>query len=118
MKKYCHRLSRLGLGLCAATTFSAVSASAQTQSEPSRAPGTAPVDPASRNAGDIATLERVLALARERAPEVMVARAEVEASRSVGVGARVSPVLNPYLEVIAERGGRGVTRDLAFTAQL
>jgi cobalt-zinc-cadmium efflux system outer membrane protein len=34
------------------------------------------------------------------------------------VGARVSPLLNPYLEVVAERGGRGVTRDLAFTAQL
>jgi cobalt-zinc-cadmium efflux system outer membrane protein len=63
-------------------------------------------------------LERVLALAKERAPEVAVARAELEASRSVAVGARVSPLQNPYLEVIAERGGRGVTRDVSVTAQL
>ncbi|MGC4064412.1 MAG: TolC family protein [Polyangiaceae bacterium] len=68
--------------------------------------------------GETPTLERVLALASERAPEVAVARAELEASRSVAVGARVLPLQNPYLEVIAERGGKGVTRDVYVTAQL
>lgn len=87
------------MGLYAATTFSTILVSARTQS-------------------DVPTLDRVLALARERAPELMVARAEVEASRSVGVGARVSPLPNPHLEVIAERGGRGVTRDVYIIAQL
>ncbi len=45
-----------------------------------------------------------------------VARAEVEPSRGATVGARVSSILNPYLEVIAERG-RGVTHDIYVTAQ-
>lgn len=68
---------------------------------------------------EIPTLDRVLSLAHERAPEVSAAQAEFEASQSVRVGARVSPVLNPYLEVIGERGMRtGVTRDVYITAQL
>lgn len=69
--------------------------------------------------GETPTLERVLSLARERAPEVTAARAELQASQSAKVGARVSPVLNPYLEVITDRGMRtGVTRDVTLIAQL
>src|SRR5512145_172157 len=68
--------------------------------------------------GDSPTLERILQLARERAPEIVAARAEVEESRAASVGARVSPLLNPYLEVIAERGSRNVTHDVYVTAQL
>lgn len=69
--------------------------------------------------GETPTLERVLSLARERAPEIAAARAELQASQAVKVGARVSPVLNPYLEVIADRGMRtGVTRDVTLVAQL
>jgi len=63
------------------------------------------------------TLARVFSLARERAPEVVVAKAGLEASRSVSVGARLSPLLNPYVEVISEHG-RGVTRDVYVTAQV
>lgn len=84
--------------------------------EPASAIQVAPVD-APPILGDTPTLGQVLALVRERAPEVLVARAELEASRSSGVGARVSPLLNPYIEVVAERGTRGVTRDVFITAQ-
>lgn len=68
--------------------------------------------------GEVPTLERIVQLARERAPEIVAARAAVEESRAATVGARVSPVLNPYLEVIAERGSRNVTQDVYVTAQL
>jgi cobalt-zinc-cadmium efflux system outer membrane protein len=76
-------------------------------------------DPAQHNDRELppATLDQVLAFARQRAPEVLVAQAELTASRASGVGARLAPVLNPYIEVIAERGGRGVTRDVYITAQ-
>ncbi len=81
-------------------------------------PHASPVAAPGGASAEAPTLERVLTLARERAPEVMVAHAELEASRSFVVGARMSSVLNPYLEVIAERGGRGITHDLMVTAQL
>ncbi|HET9954067.1 MAG TPA: TolC family protein [Polyangiaceae bacterium] len=63
------------------------------------------------------SLERVVALAMERAPEVTMGKATVEASRSSLVGARVAPLLNPYLEVVAEQG-RGVNRNVAVTGSL
>jgi hypothetical protein len=69
--------------------------------------------------GETPTLEKVLTLARERAPEITAARAELQASQAAKVGARVSPVLNPYLEVVADRSTRsGITRDVTLTAQL
>jgi outer membrane protein, heavy metal efflux system len=80
-------------------------------------PPAAPTSTSLAPAGEVPTLELVLGLARERAPEVIVGLAEVESSRAATVGARLSPILNPYLEVIAERG-HGVTRDVYVTAQL
>jgi cobalt-zinc-cadmium efflux system outer membrane protein len=112
------KYSRLVLGLFVAITFGTLPSIAQTETNVPPSPTTPVIPSRNSSALDVPTLERVLAFAREQAPEVLIARAEVEASRSVGVGARVSPLLNPYLEVVAERGGRGVTRDLAFTAQL
>jgi cobalt-zinc-cadmium efflux system outer membrane protein len=64
------------------------------------------------------SLERVVALARELAPSVTVARAEVGVSRSAYVGARLGPVANPYLEVLADRGTAGATKDLTIQGQL
>lgn len=93
--------------------------------EPSQSP-VAPPEPAAMDAAERSrepsrvgvTLEEVLRLAKNRAPEMQAARAELTASRAALPGARAPSVLNPYVEVIAERGGRSVTRDVYVTAQL
>jgi cobalt-zinc-cadmium efflux system outer membrane protein len=64
------------------------------------------------------TLARVIALARERAPLVAAARADVAAGRAEQVGARLPPLGNPYLEVTVNRGGMGATRDVAVNGTL
>ncbi len=48
------------------------------------------------------TLTDAVRLAQEHAPEVVTRRAQAQASRSSLVGARLIPVQNPYLEVVAE----------------
>lgn len=102
----------------AATTPTAVTDPASLT--PTSTPGAAKVAAVSLPfEGEAPTLDRVLSLARERAPEITAARAELQASQSAKVGARMSPVLNPYLEVIADRSTRsGITRDVTLTAQL
>ncbi len=50
-----------------------------------------------------ATLPRVVAAARDLAPQVAIGRSVLHASRSALVGARLWPMLNPYLEVTASR---------------
>lgn len=64
------------------------------------------------------TLARVIALAREQAPAVALARADVGVARSTYVGARLGLVGNPYVEVVASRGGNGTTHDVNLAAQL
>jgi cobalt-zinc-cadmium efflux system outer membrane protein len=64
------------------------------------------------------SLERVVSLARELAPAVAVARAELGIGRSAYVGARLGPVANPYLEVLADRGTAGATKDVTIQGQL
>ncbi len=64
------------------------------------------------------SLDRILSMARERAPEVIVAQSELATSRSALVGARLPSVGNPYLEVVAGRGDRGVTRDVELRSNL
>ena len=72
------------------------------------------------NAPEVPTLERVLALAMSRAPELRISQSTVEASRSSLVGARLWPVQNPYVEVVATRGfgGLGQGTNLTGTAWL
>lgn len=63
-------------------------------------------------------LARVVSLARERAPALSRARGQVGVARAGYDGARLSPVANPYLEVQAQRGTAGATRDVALQAAL
>ncbi len=60
----------------------------------------------------VPSLAKVIELTRDRAPAVAVARANVEVSRSALVNARLGPLANPYVEVLADRGSQG-TRDVA-----
>lgn len=64
------------------------------------------------------TLTTALKLARERAPEVLRAELEVEASKGRFVGARLNPLTNPYLELWVDRGAQGVTKDVTVQANL
>ncbi len=66
----------------------------------------------------VPTLARVVELARERAPELARARGDVNAARAGYQGARLSQVANPYLEVQAQHGRNGATRDVAVQASL
>ncbi len=84
--------------------------SAQASSEPAPAP--APSMEA------LPPLERVVALAREMAPTVALARAEVGVGRAAYAGARLGPVANPYLEVLGARGSAGATKDVAIQGSL
>lgn len=63
-------------------------------------------------------LARVLSLSRERAPSIARARGQAAAARAGYDGARLSPVANPYVEVQAQRGSAGATRDVALQASL
>jgi cobalt-zinc-cadmium efflux system outer membrane protein len=81
----------------------------------------APVQSSAKSKGlDLgpASLERVVTLAREHAPQVVVASSELETSRSAMVGARLPPLANPYMEFVAGRGNAGVTRDVEFKSTL
>lgn len=74
------------------------------------------VPPAPVAAPAIPTLSRVIALARERAPSVAAAREDVAVSRADQVGARLAPITNPYVELTANRGAAGATRDVSLQA--
>jgi len=65
-----------------------------------------------------ATLDKLVKLARERAPDVALGRAALTASRSSYASAALSPVGNPLLEVKADRGTLGVTKDITIDASL
>jgi cobalt-zinc-cadmium efflux system outer membrane protein len=75
-------------------------------------------DRAPHAAEDRAPLRALVELARQRAPEVSVAQASLTSSRSALVNGRLAPLGNPYLEVTADRGNKGVTKDLTVTGTL
>lgn len=64
------------------------------------------------------SLRELVTRARERAPEVVLGRAQLQASRSSYASARMAPVGNPYLEIRADRGNRGVTQDVYIDGSL
>ncbi|HET9931269.1 MAG TPA: TolC family protein [Polyangiaceae bacterium] len=64
------------------------------------------------------SLRDLVTRAREHAPEVALGRAQLEASRSSYASARMAPVGNPYLEIRADHGNRGVTRDVYIDGSL
>lgn len=65
----------------------------------------------------VPSLAKVIELAKDRAPAVAVAKANVEVSRSALVNARLGPVANPYVEVLADRGTQG-TKDITVQGSL
>jgi cobalt-zinc-cadmium efflux system outer membrane protein len=64
------------------------------------------------------SLAAVVNLAAQQAPEMELGRAALTASRASQVSARLAPVGNPLLEVTAQRGSRGVTRDVMVEGAL
>ncbi|MCU0681340.1 MAG: TolC family protein [Polyangiaceae bacterium] len=64
------------------------------------------------------SLARVIALAKEMAPGVVTAKADVNIGRSSYAGARLSPLNNPYLEVFVDKGPPRTTKDVAVQANL
>lgn len=67
---------------------------------------------------DRAPLRALIEIAKQRAPEVSVAQASLTSSRSALVNGRMAPLGNPYLEVTADRGNKGATKDVAVTGTL
>lgn len=65
-----------------------------------------------------ARLRSLIAEAKQKAPEVSMARASLTSSRSALVAGRMAPLQNPYLEVTAERGNKDVTKDVAINGTL
>ena len=94
--------------------FTALIAVSLVGSARAEAPPSAPV-PAAQDG--VPTLSRVLALAREQAPGVAIARAEIGVGRASYVGARLSPLTNPYVELIAGAGSTG-TKDINVQGSL
>jgi len=65
-----------------------------------------------------ALLDKLVGLARRRAPEVKLGRSALVASRASYARARLAPVENPLVEVKVDRGALGVTRDVTVAASL
>jgi cobalt-zinc-cadmium efflux system outer membrane protein len=78
----------------------------------------APPPVAEAQSGSVPSLARVISLAKTNAPSVAVARAEVGIGKAEYAGARLSPLTNPYLEIQAQRGTQGQTKDVALQGQL
>jgi len=74
--------------------------------------------PAAPESAELPALSELVGLARERAPEVLMSRAGLEASRSSFESGRMAPVGNPYLEIRADHGGNGVTKDVNIDGSL
>src|SRR5512146_1954083 len=77
------------------------------------APPTAPTSAAPESA-----LRLLVQAAKQRAPEVSLAQAQLSSSRSMLMNGRMAPLGNPYLEVTAERGDKNVTKDVAINGTL
>jgi len=65
-----------------------------------------------------AVLRELIALARQRAPEVALGRAALGASKASYAAADLAPVGNPLLEVKVDRGTQGVTKDVTIDASM
>jgi cobalt-zinc-cadmium efflux system outer membrane protein len=78
----------------------------------------AEVLPQGGSADSRALLDRLVNLARQRAPEVKLGRSALVASRASYARARLAPIENPLVEVKVDRGALGVTRDVTIDASL
>lgn len=102
---------KLSAALCLLTACAAL-ASPKLASAADHAPETA------KRPSDRATLRGLIDLAKQRAPEVSLAQASLTSSRSALVNGRLAPLGNPYLEITADHGNKGVTQDVAVTGTL
>jgi cobalt-zinc-cadmium efflux system outer membrane protein len=94
---------------CAAAAFSP----SELRAEGGAAPATAALAPP-----ESAQLRLLVQAAKQHAPEVSLAQAQLSSSRSLLMNGRMAPFGNPYLEVTAERGDRNVTKDVAINGAL
>ncbi len=81
-------------------------------------PGVAPTGEEPPEEIDFPSLSTALASARERGPTVVVSRGALGVARASRVGAGLIPIGNPYMEVVANQGTRGVTQDVSFSATM
>lgn len=68
--------------------------------------------------GEVPSLSRVIAIARQNAPTVVVGRAQVATARAGRVGAGIPPVGNPYVELTGERALSGSNRNIGINGTL
>lgn len=111
-------LSRAPLFLVVAAILSMMRASPARAALPEPPAPAAPDAASAAVAGGAPTLSRVMTLARERAPLVAAAREDLAVGRAELVGARLAPLQNPYVEVQANRGTQGATKDVSVTGML
>jgi outer membrane protein, heavy metal efflux system len=84
-------------------------------------PRPAYADAQARGADVVADRDRlrgIIERAKQRAPEVSLAQASLTSSRAALVNGRMAPLGNPYLEVTADHGNKGVTKDVAVVGTL
>lgn len=68
--------------------------------------------------GEVPSLSRVIAIARQNSPPVVVGRAQVATARAARVGAGLPPVGNPYVELTGERALAGSNRSVGINGTL
>src|SRR6478736_185920 len=83
---------------------------------PPTAPSAAAVSPMAATAGP--ALRELVQLARERAPEVVLGRSALTASRSSYANARMAPLGNPLLEVKVQGATKDVIKDVNIESSL
>jgi outer membrane protein TolC len=95
--------------LCCGLLFASGAAKADPPSPPAAKPAPAATP---------SLLRELITLARERAPEVVLGRSALTASRSSYAAADLAPLGNPLLEVKADHGNMGVTKDVTIDASV
>ncbi|HXK17799.1 MAG TPA: hypothetical protein VNG33_08350, partial [Polyangiaceae bacterium] len=65
-----------------------------------------------------AALRALMEVAKQNAPEVVLARASLVSSRAALENGRQAPLGNPYLEVTAERASKNTTQNVALNGTL
>jgi len=64
------------------------------------------------------SLKRTIVLAKQRAPDTLMAALDVRVARAEYRGARLPILANPYLEVFLDRGNQNATKDVTVQSNL
>lgn len=100
---------------CALALCAQLLSSGNVRAEPAPA---AEISASDRDGATRSRLRALIAIAKQKAPEVARAKASLTSSRSALENGRMAPLLNPYLEVTADRGNKSVTKDVAINGIL